>query len=95
MVHDVISSAPRASLVKTARKCVLPVKTVTTATPFMANAHIVTLAGLGTGKKKYTMQPRNVKRNNRFVSIMLFSQPFSQVVLYRFQHLKRNGSDFN
>lgn len=44
------SCAPRASSVKTARKCVPRVKTATTATPFMASALIVTPAGLGTGE---------------------------------------------
>lgn len=48
----VISTAPRAFLVKTARKCVLHVKMVTTVSPSMASVRTVTLAGLGTGKKK-------------------------------------------
>lgn len=48
----VIRSAPRAFLVKTARKCVLRVKMVTTVSPSMASVRTVTLAGLGTGKKK-------------------------------------------
>lgn len=48
----VIRSAPRAFLVKTARKCVLHVKMVTTVSPSMASVRTVTLAGLGTGKKK-------------------------------------------
>lgn len=47
----VIRSAPRAFLVKTARKCVLRVKMVTTVSPAMASVRTVTLAGLGTGKK--------------------------------------------
>lgn len=45
----VIRSAPRAFLVKTARKCVLRVKMVTTVSPSMASVRTVTLAGLGTG----------------------------------------------
>lgn len=48
----VIRSAPRAFLVKTARKCVLRVKMVTTVSPATASVRTVTLAGLGTGKKK-------------------------------------------
>lgn len=47
--HAVTSCAPKATLVKTARKCVPPVKTVTTVTPSMASALTATQAGLGTG----------------------------------------------
>lgn len=56
MGHGVTSSAPKVFLAKTVKKCVPPAKTVTTATPFMANALTVTLAGLGTGKKTHTVQ---------------------------------------
>lgn len=54
MGHAATSSAPKASLAKTARKYVLPVKTVTTVTPSMASALTATLAGLGTGRWPFT-----------------------------------------
>lgn len=81
MGHGAISSALRASLVKTARKSVPPVKTVTTATPFTGSALTVTLAGLGIGKKTHTAQHMCVKET----CILLFSQTSFPAKLYHFK----------
>lgn len=54
--RGVTSTAPKVSLVKTARRCVPFAKTDTTVTPFMASALTATLAGLETGEKGHTAQ---------------------------------------
>lgn len=73
----VTSSAPKASLAKTAKKCVPPAKTVTTAIPSMASALTVTLAGLGTGKETHTQSNfRHCVKAACHIYILLFSQTF-------------------
>lgn len=54
--RGVTSTAPKVSLVKTAKRCVPFAKTDTTVTPFMASALTATLAGLETGEKGHTAQ---------------------------------------
>lgn len=54
--RGVTSTAPKVSLVKTAKRRVPFAKTDTTVTPFMASALTATLAGLETGEKGHTAQ---------------------------------------
>lgn len=74
--RGVTSTAPKVSLVKTARRCVLFAKTDTTVTPFMASALTATLAGLETGEKGHTAQSILVLLSQSLSWIFIILKPY-------------------